>query len=142
MLLRELKRGELTIIALAILLAVMTVFTLTAVTSRIQGAIINKSAEFIAADKIIASSRPIKNDYLMIAQKHQLTTAEALQFQTMAASDDDMSLSSVKAVTDGFPLRGQYEIADAIEGAPYSATGIPQPGHVWVEKRLFFFTWH
>ncbi len=55
----ELKRGELTIIALAIILSVSSVFSLTGFSSQIRASLIQNSTKFIAADAILKASRPI-----------------------------------------------------------------------------------
>ncbi|WP_199611388.1 ABC transporter permease [Flocculibacter collagenilyticus] len=135
---RELKRGELTIIALAIMLAVMTVFTLTSVTSRIQGAILDKSAEFIAADRLVRSSRPLNPEYHQLAKANDLNTVDALFFSTMVVHQEEMSLSNVKAVSEGYPLRGDIQIAANLNDTAYVAKAIPEVGHVWLAKRLFY----
>ncbi|HET7160889.1 MAG TPA: FtsX-like permease family protein, partial [Burkholderiales bacterium] len=47
------------------------------------------------------------------------------------------ALASVKAVTQGYPLRGELRITDALQGTPRKADGLPQPGTAWVDERLY-----
>ena len=49
----ELKRGELTIILLAIVLAVSAVFALSGFSSRVKQALTAESSTFIAADRVL-----------------------------------------------------------------------------------------
>ena len=53
---REFRRGELTIIFAAIALAVLTVFSLSSVTERINLNIEQKSNDFIASDRRLSSN--------------------------------------------------------------------------------------
>jgi len=48
---RELKRGELWVIAFALCLAVFTVVSLSGITESVRSALAQRSANFIAADK-------------------------------------------------------------------------------------------
>ena len=49
----ELKRGELTIIVLAIVLGVASVFSLAGFSGKIKQALLNESTSFIAADRVL-----------------------------------------------------------------------------------------
>src|SRR5205085_1145174 len=45
-------------------------------------------------------------------------------------------LAGVKAVSEGYPLRGRLRTASAPGAADAPAAGVPQPGTVWLEERL------
>jgi putative ABC transport system permease protein len=47
-----------------------------------------------------------------------------------------MLLASIKALSSGYPLRGEVRTAPELFAAEQRATGIPGPGEVWVEGRL------
>ena len=55
----EARRGELTIILLAIILSVGAVLSLSLFSERLQSALTSRSAEFIAADAQLRSDKPI-----------------------------------------------------------------------------------
>ena len=55
----ELKRGELTIIVLAIVLGVASVFSLAGFSGKIKQALLNESTSFIAADRVLQTSRKL-----------------------------------------------------------------------------------
>ena len=74
----ELKRGELTIIAFAIILAVATVFSLSGFSERIESALVSKSNSFIAADRILQSSQPVSDEILVKAKEQGLAQAQQL----------------------------------------------------------------
>ncbi len=103
---RELRRGELWVIAFALCLAVFTVVSLTGITESVRSALSQRSSNFIAADKILRSSLPFNEKIFRTADTLGLTTAKQMQFSTMVFAGDLMQLVSVKAVSESYPLRG------------------------------------
>ena len=137
---RELKRGELTIISAAIALAVLTVLTLSSVTDRIGQSIEQKSNTFIAADRKLGSAHPLPKEYKEESLKYSLKTADQLYFDTMLFANDEMQLSSVKAVSKEYPLRGEIVIKDALAESvsDYSVNTGPTPGNIWLSESVLY----
>ncbi len=131
----ELRRGELTIICFAIILAVATVFSLTNFSEHIKSAIISESNSFIASDRILQSSRPVDQAWLQQAQQANLDKAELLLFSSMVFAKEEMLLASVKAATIEYPLRGELLVTDLASGETKSQKA-PNIGTVWVERSL------
>lgn len=129
----ELKRGELTIICFAIVLAVATVFSLSGFSQQIKSALVNESNSFIASDRVLQSSRPANENILIKAQQSNLQNVQMLLFSSMAFAQDEMQLVSVKAVQNGYPLRGELLIES--DNGPV-AMSAPSEGSVWVEQSL------
>ncbi|WP_018691154.1 ABC transporter permease [Algicola sagamiensis] len=131
--LRELRRGELTIIAGAVFLAVFSVYTLSSVADRISGALEVRSASFLAADRLLFSAHPLDKKWLKEAEKQGLAHAEVLYFRSMVFSNGGLQLARVKAVSEKYPLRGELIISDQTGSRQANA---PEPGTIWVEPRL------
>ncbi|WNC74097.1 FtsX-like permease family protein [Thalassotalea psychrophila] len=131
----ELKRGELTIICLAIILAVATVFSLSGFSQQIQSALINESNSFIAADRVLQSSRPASNNILAKSKELHLDNAEVMLFSSMVFAGDEMQLASVKAVSSSYPLRGELLINDP-QNLEVLSKSAPASGTVWVQSSL------
>ena len=132
---RELKRGELWVIAFALCLAVFTVVSLSGITESVRSALAQRSANFIAADKILRSSLPFNEAIFEKAAALNLQSAKQIQFSTMVFAGDEMQLVSVKAVSSSYPLRGtltlrQNEATDAAIVPTFSK------GEVFLEPRL------
>jgi len=134
---QELKRGELTIMALAIILSVTAVLSLSIFSDRLQAGLTERSSEFLAADRVLSSRRDIPQEWLDKAGQMELQTAWKVVFNSMAFSGENMTLVDVKAVSDGYPLRGELEIADQPFGQGYVAEGLPAAGEAWVASQLF-----
>ncbi len=135
---RELRRGELTIICAAIGLAVLTVLTLSSVTDRIGQSIEQKSNTFIAADRKLGSAHPLTPSYKDKANDYKLKTADLIYFDTMLFAKDKMQLTSVKAASESYPLRGEVKIKDTIDSETYQVKSGPEPGVLWLSESVFY----
>ncbi|MGO2012143.1 MAG: ABC transporter permease [Pseudoalteromonas sp.] len=135
---REFRRGELTVISAAIALAVLTVLTLSMVTDRISQSIEQKSSAFIAADRVLASSHVLPDKYITKAQESNLQTAQITYFDTMLFANDEMQLGSVKAVSEGYPLKGELKVKTTLLGKTEVAEQGPTPGYVWLSESVFY----
>ena len=107
LLIRDWRGGELTLLLAALIIAVGTVTTITLFVDRLQQALLLESASFIAADRVISASRPIETALLARADEYNLQRSATVSFLSMVFSDERAQLAAVKAVDDGYPLRGQ-----------------------------------
>ncbi|NMP33507.1 FtsX-like permease family protein [Thalassotalea sp. M1531] len=130
----ELRRGELTIIFLAIVLAVATVFSLSGFSHQIQAAILSKSTSFIAADRVFRSSQPIEESILAKSDELGLESALKLEMGSMVFANDKLQLAEISAVGDKYPLRGELLIQNVQGGVKEQKA--PKPGQIWVEQKL------
>ena len=134
---RELSRGELWVIAFALFLAVGSVVSLSGITEGVKSALMQRSAQFNAADKVLRSSQPFDEQFFVVAQQqHQLKTARQMQFDSMLFAGDAMQLATIKAVSSSYPLRGELVLKKgAVITAPDDA--MLTPGQLFFEARLF-----
>lgn len=131
----ELKRGELTIIFLAIVLAVATVFSLTGFSEQIKQAIAASSTNTIAADRVLRSSREVPTEYISQSEDNQLRLARKIETESMAFAGDNMLLTEISAVSNTYPLRGDLLVKTSLDGQA-SIADAPEPGTVWVEQSI------
>lgn len=133
---RELGRGELWVIAFALFLAVVSVVSLTGITEGVKTALMQRSAQFNAADKVLRSSQAFDADVIAQAQQLGLKTAQQMQFDSMLFAKEQMQLATIKAVSSDYPLRGQLLLQAAQR--PGVGAGVPlSRGQVFFEARLF-----
>lgn len=135
-LVRDFRAGELSVLLLAMTVAVTSMTAVGFFTDRVARAVGAQAAETLAADLLIRSPSALNPDYLQAGRDAGLETAETADFPTVALSDDGRSLSIVNAVTSGYPLRGTVLISDALFAGSYAATGVPEPGTAWAEPGL------
>ncbi|MCL1064028.1 ABC transporter permease [Shewanella benthica] len=127
---RELLQGQLVLIVLAITLAVLSVTGLARVSERLQLAINGQASKFIAADRIINSPTKIDESILNKADEIGLERVSSLQFNSMVFADDKFQLVTVRAVEQGYPLKGKIELNSD------SRVPLPGLGEIWFETRL------
>ena len=136
MLWRDWRGGELTILAIALVIAVTSITAVGFFTDRIERGLKMQSAELIAGDLVISSSRADINDHISEARANNFLVTTTQQFRSVVFAGESFQLAEVKAVSEGYPLRGVLRISDTAFGADEATTRIPTPGELWVEARL------
>jgi putative ABC transport system permease protein len=131
---RDLQHGELTLLLLALVLAVAATSSLRFFSSGLEKKLRLDAARLIAADLVVRSSRPLADAVLAEARKLPLRRTRTLEFSSVLIRGDRFQLAAVKAVATGYPLRGDIQLRSA--GGDRPARGIPAPGTVWVDGRL------
>ena len=132
---RDWQGGEIRLLFFALVMAVTSVTGIALFTDRLEKALLLESANMLAADRVLGSSRQPPEEILLEAEALGLRTARTLSFVSMVFSDSGNMLVAAKAVSDTYPLRGEVIIADApfIRGFPIESG--PPPGEVWLESR-------
>lgn len=133
---RESRAGELTLLTLALLIAVTGLTAASLFADRLQRAMTMQTAEFLAADLVIESAEPIPADWLAKARQLGLKDAQKIEFSSMLIENNELLLASVKAVSAAYPLRGQLKITDAKHPAETAVGHGPESGEAWVERRI------
>jgi putative ABC transport system permease protein len=136
MLLREWRAGELRVLMLAVMIAVAGLASVNAFTGRMQLALSQESNRLLGADLVLASDHAPPPALAQAAQQRGLSTAQTAQFPSMVSTDAGSNLAEIKAVSNGYPLRGKLHIADSAFGKDRVTSDIPHPGTVWLEARL------
>ena len=120
----------------SLVVATATVITIGLFQLALGKALLSGSAELMAADRQLNSTKPVEIDLASMAEQHQLEWAEGITFRTMLSHRDEMQLVAVKAVSEAYPLKGVVERKmNPGEEVQASRQG-PIPGEVWVSERL------
>lgn len=136
--LRDWRAGELRVLALALIVAVAAVTAVGFFTDRVERAMLKQGAALIAADLLLESSREIAPQIAARADELGLRHHPMMTFPSVLLDeDDDSQLISLKAVGEGYPLRGELLIGDRPFAAGRPAEGLPAAGEIWVDPRLF-----
>ncbi len=135
-LIRDLRAGELSVLLLAIIVAVTAMTAVGFFTDRVGRAIRLQASAVLAADLVIRSPAPIEPSFVETAREQGLRTAESMSFLTMVLADDNNALTMVRAVSDNYPLRGELLVSDVMFGATVAASGVPESGAGWAEPGL------
>ncbi|MGZ5127468.1 MAG: ABC transporter permease, partial [Burkholderiales bacterium] len=133
---RDHRAGELALIAIAIVIAVASVTTVGFFADRVQHALGRQANQLLGADLVIVADKPIAGALEEEARSRSLSVVRMMRFPSMAIRGDRSTLASVKAVTSGYPLRGEVRIASEPYGAERRADSVPQRGTAWIDERL------
>jgi putative ABC transport system permease protein len=136
MLWRDSRSGELTILILALIIAVTSSTAIALFSDRLQRTMTNQTAEFLAADLVIASPNPVPAEWLAKAIQLDLLQARTAEFSSVLIEHDELLLAGVKAVSAAYPLRGFLKTTTADYSTETITHNGPEKGTAWVEKRI------
>lgn len=133
---RDSRSGELTILILALIIAVTSSTAIALFADRLQRTMTTQAAEFLAADLVISSPSTIPAEWPAKATELNLAQAQTVEFSSVLIEHDELLLGGIKAVSSAYPLRGFLKTTAsdyATETIEYSG---PKPGTAWVDKRI------
>ena len=134
---RQFRHSAMRLFCIAIALACAVTFNITLLGDRLEQLFNAQAKEVIAADIVLQSTSKLTPLQEEIIEKTPLQRAEVITFQTMASTQQDQFLlSSVKAVTESYPLLGKLQVADQPYADSYTTAEVPASGFVWVEDRV------
>ena len=136
---RDWRAGELRLLAMALVIAVAAVTSVGFFVDRIRLGLERDAAQLLAADLVLSSDQPITEALRTRARGAGLQTADTVTFPSMALNSGDPdrnALAAVKAVSDGYPLRGTLQLSAEPGGAETAARAIPPAGTAWVDAQL------
>jgi len=133
---REWRSGELAVLWLSLSIAVAALSGVGFLVDRIGRAVQLQASEVLAADLRVESDAPIAADEQSRAQQLGLTTARLSMTLSAIFNGDANQLANVRAVSAGYPLRGQLTVADRPFAAGAITRAIPAPGEVWPDSRV------
>jgi putative ABC transport system permease protein len=133
---RDLKSGELSVLLLALCVAVLSLTAVGFFTNRIAQGVRAQAAEVLAADLRLESPSGISSKYFSEARARGLRSAQILSFPTAIFSGEESQLAALNAVTATYPLRGHVRIADVPFGPARTTDEVPKPSEAWIDARI------
>ncbi|HDL6638238.1 TPA: ABC transporter permease [Yersinia enterocolitica] len=106
---REWRSPSLLIVWLALTLAVACVLALGTISDRMEKGLSQQSRDFLAGDRVLKTSHPAPEEWLLEAKKQGLSVSRQLSFMTMTFAGDRPQLADVKATDLAYPLYGKLE---------------------------------
>ena len=131
----EVFSGDLLILFLSIVLAVTSISSVGFLGDRLKSSMQMQASSILGADLVLRSASKIDSKYLDLAAANDLDSAEMSTFLSMIITEEDNLLTSIKAVTASYPLRGELKIVNS-QGAKIKHFGSPEPGNIWIERKV------
>jgi putative ABC transport system permease protein len=139
-LLRDFRAGELRLLLVAVMLAVAALTAVGFFADRLNNGLARDARQLLGGDAIVATDQPAPAALAERARADGLRVARTAGFPSMGRAPDERGgasrLVAVKAVGEGYPLRGRITLRDAPGGAERPAGGAPARGSVWVDAAI------
>jgi putative ABC transport system permease protein len=133
---RDWWAGELTALALALVVAVASVTSVGFFADRVRQALTLNAHQLLGGDLLVSADRPLPAVFRAEAERRGLRVAEGAGFASMARGPGGAQLAAVKAVGEGYPLRGRLRVAAVPEAPGEEVDHGPARGSVWVDPRF------
>jgi putative ABC transport system permease protein len=141
---RQLKRdaaaGDVRILFAALLLATLAVTAIGFITDRAERALAVEANRLLGGDAVVSADAPIAGAVREAAGQGGLKVTETQELRSMirvgapGAPGERLQLGELRALGEGFPLRGHFRLADGAEGPERLAGGVPARGTVWMSR--------
>lgn len=133
---REGRNGELTILLLALVIAVSSSTAISLFADRLHRTMSVQAAEFLAADMVVTSPSPLPTIWHDKASNLNLKQAQTAEFSSVLMENEELLLAGVKAVSTLYPLRGRLKVTQSDYNNEKTITQPPKSGEAWVEQRI------
>jgi putative ABC transport system permease protein len=138
--LRDFRAGELRLLLVAVTLAVGALTAVGFFADRLERSLSRDARQLLGGDAIVSSDRPTPQAFMDEARQRGLQVATTTSFPSMGRAPDDKGgaskLVAVKAVSDGYPLRGRLKLRNTPDAPERDSAGAPDPGTAWVDASL------
>ena len=131
---REVRSGYLTSMLISLILAVTIVSGISLFTDRLEQALDGETEEFLGGNLKFESNQNLIKPLIDSLELKDTNYMEMVLFASVIFSENEMQLSSVKAVDNSYPLVGEIELKDST--GIYTVKTNPNPGTVWMDERL------
>ncbi|MDM0000321.1 FtsX-like permease family protein [Variovorax sp. J22P240] len=137
---RDLRAGELRLLIVAVLLAVAALTAVGFFADRLKGGLQRDARQLLGGDAVLATDNPTPAVFVERARALGLDGASTYGFPTMARADEAQGgaskLVALKAVTAGYPLRGNLQVGIDPAAPGQITRDVPTPGEAWVDASL------
>jgi putative ABC transport system permease protein len=130
---RDFRAGELKLLLIALIVATTSLAAVNFFADRMRLALAQKARSLLGGDLVIASDSPIPLELVEQAKLLKLQIAQTVSFPSMVQVGENFQLSSVKAVSANYPLRGSLKLGSI--GSIALPTQIGK-GDTWIDQSL------
>ncbi len=131
---RDLAAGEIRLMLMALVLAVMAVTAVGLITDRAELGLQQEANRLLGGDAALRADTPISPAVAASADKLKLKVAQTASFPSMVQAGDAVSLADIRAIDHQYPLRGEFQIRRINKKAIEKVHGGPEAGSVWLSE--------
>ncbi len=131
---RDLAAGEIRLMLMALVLAVLGVTAVGLITDRAESGLQQEANRLLGGDAGLRADTPIHSDIAVSAKKLKLDIAETASFPSMVQAGESVNLADIRAIDKNYPLRGEFQIRRADKTGIETVQGGPDAGTVWLSE--------
>ncbi|MET0807912.1 MAG: FtsX-like permease family protein, partial [Pseudoxanthomonas sp.] len=131
---RDVAAGDIRILFAALVLAVVAVTAVGFVTDRAGRALAIEANRLMGGDVVVRGDAPISGKIRDAGSATGLRRTETLSLDSMIRAGEQLRLGDLRALGEGFPLRGSFRIIDTANPVEHDAGGIPARGTLWLSQ--------
>lgn len=131
---RDLAAGEVRVLLAALVLAVAAVTAVGFITDRAERALAMQANRLLGGDAALRADTAIGAAPRALAKSLGLRSTEVWSFPSMLRHGEQLLLAEIRALDQGYPLRGRYRLLAADQVSEVDATDIPTPGTAWLTR--------
>lgn len=133
---REFLAGDLMTVFVALVLGVAVMTAVGTLVDRVSLALTSSAAEVIGGDLGVSGRSDIPQAFADEAQRRGLASTRMVSFPSVLFHGDASQMASIKAVGEGYPLRGQLRVSRDAAGLQTETAQAPPPGQAYADPRL------
>lgn len=133
---RDWRAGELRLLLLALMIGVAAITSVGFLADRAGQVLERDAAQMLGGDLVLRSGNPFPDAFTAEARRRGLAVSHTVQFPSMAMHGEAGTLVSLKAVDEGYPLRGTLQVAPSATQPGTAVASGPEPGTVWVDNAV------
>ncbi len=133
---REFLAGDLMTVFAALVLGVAVMTAVGTLVDRVNLALGASAAEVLGGDLGVSGRTDIPEAFAEEAQRRGLRSTRMVSFPSVLFHGEASQMATIKAVGDGYPLRGQLLVADDLADATSRPAGAPPRGQAYADPRL------
>ena len=138
---RDLRAGDLRLLVLAVVVAVAAISSVGFMSDRVSRALERDASRMLGADLVVETPAVAEQAWIDRAQQDGLTAVRTWRFPSMVGGvNGNLQLASIKAVEEGYPLRGEMRTAPDVTAPDEAISASPAVGTVWVDPQLLALT--
>ncbi|WNH50915.1 ABC transporter permease [Stenotrophomonas oahuensis] len=132
---REFLAGDLLTVFAALVLGVAVMTAVGTLVNRVTLALTSSAAEMLGGDLGLGARQDAPETFAEEARQRGLKTTRMVSFPSVLFNGDASQMANIKAVSAGYPLRGQLQVSRSA-GGPVESAGTPPLGEAYADPRL------
>ena len=133
---REFLAGDLLTVFAALVLGVAVMTAVGTLVNRVTLALTGSAAEMLGGDLGLNAREDIPQAFAEAARARGLANTRMVSFPTVLFHGEASQMANIKAVSDGYPLRGQLLVSRGLQGTTPEPAGAPPTGQAYADPRL------